>query len=498
MKKIIVGLLLLALSLGTFSCGGGAGSPNSPRGENPGTPSIVQLQPSHFIAQTNTVITLHAKVLDGNGAPVRDANVRFTNLSPVGVLSAADAKTDSGGLVRIAADKKTNSSGIATVTLKSTSSGFATIQAEVNQGVAIVRDRRTVFFTTTGVSQLTPTLTLAVDGNDADQIFNENEDFNLLETTGDNAVLIKATLANAAFFISGSQITFAADRPYRIGTDPDAACSDGSANCDVRFPAGVTAFTNSFGEATITVLVEPSTLTSLSTTLNILAQADVGAFNMITLFLGPVTVQDPISVSANPTTVESGGTSTISAGVLTNAGTPVPDGTTVNFSVSSGPGSVEPFAQTTDGIAEAQYSAPEVAGNTLATIRARAGSASGTVTVTVTPPSSTPTPTPTPTPDTTSPTVTSTNPAGNATGVAHPTPVTITFSENIDCSTVTPATVTITPTVTWNLTSCTGNTVIFNGATLASTLYTINVGTGVKDLAGNVAVARVFSFTTGP
>ncbi|MEW6570043.1 MAG: Ig-like domain-containing protein [Nitrospirota bacterium] len=370
MKKVII-FILLAFALAAFSgCGGGgAGSSDTPKGENPGQPSVIQLLPSHFIAQTNSEITLHAKVLDGNGKGVSDVRVTFTNLSPVGILSST---TD-----------KTNNIGVATVALKSTSSGFATIQVEVNKGVAIVRDRKTVFFTTSNISQLTPTLTLAVDGNDADTIFNENEDFNLLETAGDNSVLIMATLANAASFISGSEITFAADRPYRVGTDPDAECSDGSENCDVRFPAGVTAITDSSGEATTPVVLEPSSLTSIPTTLNILAQADVGACNIITLFIGPVTVQSPITVSANPTTVESGGTSTITAGVLTNAGTPVPDGTTVNFSVISGPGSVEPFAQTTDGIAEAEYSAPEVTSDTSATIRASAGGASGTVNVTV-------------------------------------------------------------------------------------------------------------------
>jgi hypothetical protein len=384
MKKIIILISFLALSFCTINCGGGSGSASSPKGENPGTPSVVKLLPSHQIAQTNSVITLHAEVLDGNGRPVRDVNVRFTNLSPIGVLSAADSKTDSGGILRIATDKKTNSNGIATVTLKSTSGGFATIQAEVNKGVAQVRDRKTVFFTGSSISQLTPTLILAVDGNDPDAVFNENEDFNLLETTGDNSVLILATLANAAFFVSGSQITFAADRPYRIGTDPDADCSDGSDDCDVRFPAGVTAVTNEFGEATIPVVVEPSTLTSLSTTLNILAQADVGAFNMITLFLRPVVIQT-IDVAANPTSVESGGDSTITAFVSTNAGTPAPDGTTVNFTVS-GAGSVEPFAQTTDGVAEAQFTAAEVTDTTSATVRASVGSIFDTVSISITAP----------------------------------------------------------------------------------------------------------------
>ncbi|MEW6585618.1 MAG: Ig-like domain-containing protein, partial [Nitrospirota bacterium] len=287
MKRIFIILTLLSLPLSFLGCGGGSGSLDSPDGENPGKSTLIELSPSHFVAHTNSDITLHAKVLDGNGSPVRDKTVRFTNLSPVGVLNKTTARTDE--------------SGIATVTLHSHDVGFVTIQAELNQGVALVRDRKTVFFTASNISQFTPTLTLEVDGNDPDQIFNESEDFNLLETAGDNAVVIRATHENAAGPISGSQITFAADRPYRIGTDPEAECSDGSEDCDVRFPAGVVAVTDSSGEATIPVEIEPSALTSTATTLNILAQADIGTFNIITLFLGPVFIQT-VDVGANPTT----------------------------------------------------------------------------------------------------------------------------------------------------------------------------------------------------
>jgi len=84
MKKIIILSVLLALSLFSFNCGGGSGSSSSPKGENPGEPSVVQLLPSHYVAQTNSSITLYSKVLDGNGAPVKNIPVSFTNLSPIG------------------------------------------------------------------------------------------------------------------------------------------------------------------------------------------------------------------------------------------------------------------------------------------------------------------------------------------------------------------------------------------------------------------------------
>jgi hypothetical protein len=331
MKKIIIALTSLALVIFALNgCGGGAGSASKPRGENPGTPSVVQLTPSQVVAQTNSVITLHAKVLDGNGTPVSNRRVTFTDLSPIGVLSSTTAET--------------NDSGIATVTLKSTTDGFATVQAEVNKDVGQARDRKTMVFSSFNTEQPpsppAPILTLSVD--DGDGIPNEPNDFILFKNANDNQRLITATVSQGLFLIVRSTVTFGADRAFKVGSDPKATCSDGSATCDVIFPAGNTALTNNSGEASVPVEVVPTALSSLETTLNITASADVGAFNLVTLFLEPVFVQS-VTVSANPSSVASGGTSTITARALTNAGTPVPDGTTVNFTTTNG--GVDPFAQ---------------------------------------------------------------------------------------------------------------------------------------------------------
>ncbi|MEW6001327.1 MAG: hypothetical protein AB1638_01555 [Nitrospirota bacterium] len=372
MKKAFILLTLLALLLSALGgCGGGGGADPAdvPSGENPGTPSVVRLLPDQFIAQTNSSITLHTKVLDGNGIPVSDISVTYTNLSATGILSSTTAKT--------------NSNGLATVTIFSTTSGFATIQAEVNKGSSNVRDRKTVFFSAYDIAQLLPTLTLDVDGNN-NGIFDEPSDFILFENTDDNTVLVRATVSNAAALIGGSDVTFGADRPYKVGSDPDAKCSDDSDTCDVIFPAGNSAVTNDFGQASVRITVVPSSITPISTTLNITAVADVGACNIVTLFLEPVTI-NTVSVFANPQTVDSGDTSSISANVTTTAGTPAPDGTTVNFR-TTGSGGITPFAQTANGIAEATYTAPtldEGAPNQTATITASAGGKSGSVLVTV-------------------------------------------------------------------------------------------------------------------
>jgi len=457
MKKIIILSVLLALSLFSFNCGGGSGSSSSPKGENPGEPSVVQLLPSHYVAQTNSSITLYAKVLDGNGAPVKNIPVSFTNLSPIGVLSAVSSKT--------------NSSGIASVTLKSTTSGFATVQGEVNIGTGQVRDRKTVFFSSLSASQSIPTLDLTAD------------DYELFQNTNDNEAIVTATVFDGfGQRVIGMDVLF--------GSDSEEA----------TFPLGSLAMTDTSGQASVLVRVIPSTLRALPTVINITALADNGAFNIVSLTLSPVSIQK-VEVFANPLTVDSGKTSTITAQVTTTAGTPAPDGTTVNFTTDVG--GIDPFSQTTDGRTEVTFNAPTLeagASDSTALITASTGGKSDSVTVTTIAPE--PEPEPEPEPDTTKPEVDSTTPANNGTldisvSGGNPVPVTIAFSENIDCSTVTPATVTIMPSagVNWTLTSCSGSNVVFRGILTAPGPYTVSIGTGVKDLSGNVAVASVFSFS---
>jgi hypothetical protein len=323
MKKIVILVILLAFSIAGLSCGGGAGSSSSPHGENPGVPTIVRLLPSHYIALTNSAITLHAKVLDGNGAPVKNISVIFTNLSPIGTLSATTAKT--------------NNSGLATVFLKSTQTGFVTIQAEVIKGIANVRDKKTAFFSST--LSLYPFMYLDVDGNN-NKVYNENTDVNLFENgnADDNIVTVRATVYNKyGQRASGSTVTFGAD------------------STEATFPLGNTATTDSEGHASVTVKVTPMSVRNLQTVLNITASADNGAAGLVSLFLQPVTITG-IVVTANPTVVAPDGTSTVSASVTMLNSLPVPDGSTVSFVASCG--TVDPFAQTINGLATAKFTAP--------------------------------------------------------------------------------------------------------------------------------------------
>ena len=101
--------------------------------------------------------------------------------------------------------------------------------------------------------------------------------------------------------------------------------------------------------------------------------------------------------------------------------------------------------------------------------------------------------------DVAAPTVSSTIPAGSATGVALNSVVTINWSEPVDCTTVTTSAVTIAPALGgWTRTSCGGSQAAFTRSGQASgTEYTITVGTGVTDLAGNPMAANYpFSYDT--
>ncbi len=193
MKKTLLSIALFTIIVSLTSCGGsGPGSSSEPKGVNPGIPSIVQLLPVQAVAQTNSYLYFKAKVLDGNGNPVKNEPVTFTNLSLLGTLqplgvTANGVGISAGGPVVV----NTDSLGFATITLSSMTSGFATVQAEVNTGAGMVRDKKTVYFTA-GSLNLLPFMTLDVDGDVINGIFNEPGDFIFFETTTDDMILFRS------------------------------------------------------------------------------------------------------------------------------------------------------------------------------------------------------------------------------------------------------------------------------------------------------------------
>ncbi|MFH1120935.1 MAG: hypothetical protein V1775_14040 [Bacteroidota bacterium] len=380
MKRYLILFLLVSIVFSMVSCGGGAGSSSSPPGEDPNVPFLIELRPSQSIAQTNTFIYIRARVLNGNGNPIPNIPVTFTNLSSIGELNYTKESSihhtltflanlfSIGGLISTGANTDTN--GFATVKLSSTTSGFATIQAEVDTGTGQVRDKKTVYFSLFDMTLPSPPapsipyLTLDVDTDGLFNSPNEDSDLNLFENTDDNQVNIRATVFNSnGTPVSGTVVTFGAD------------------STEATFPLENTKTTDANGRASVLVQVDPIILRTATTVLNITASADNGAAGMITLFLQPVVVNTTTSyLTANPTTVPPSGTSAILAVIMLNTGSPAPDGTAVTFTTTCG--SVTPFGQTTDGVATATFTAPSIPGTCTVTGRV-GGTTIGTAAITV-------------------------------------------------------------------------------------------------------------------
>ena len=362
MKKLLFLLLLFIPMSSLLSCGGGSGSSSSPPGEDPNIPFSIELRPSERIAQTNSFIYIRARVLNGNGNPIPDIPVYFINLSSIGYLEKTLSNTDVNGF--------------ASIKLSSTTEGFVTVQAEINKGESLVRNRKTVYFSIYDLTLPTP------PAPPSPYLVLEASDFTLFENPGDNQVIITATVFDGSNNpVPNSTVTFGADVAFK--TSPTGACSGGASTCELVFPLGNTKMTDSKGKASVLVEVDPAILRTLKTNLNITAEADNGAANMVTLNLEPVTVKT-ISVFANPKIVASGETSNITVQVTTSAGTPVPDNTTVNLTTNIG--GIEPFSQTTKGIAEATFTAPtldEGTADQIATIKAKVSDKEGSVSITV-------------------------------------------------------------------------------------------------------------------
>lgn len=104
-----------------------------------------------------------------------------------------------------------------------------------------------------------------------------------------------------------------------------------------------------------------------------------------------------------------------------------------------------------------------------------------------------------------SPTVSSTNPSNGTTNFSmtfnssegyYDTFVTINFSEDLTQSTLTTNNITITPSATLSLSPSSNSVAITIQNSTANTLYTISLGNGILDLAGNGLVSYSFNFTT--
>jgi|Deesub1362B_J571_1020462.scaffolds.fasta_scaffold00273_21 hypothetical protein len=371
----LIGLILtLMIVLFLNSCGGGAGDDYTPPGINPGQPAELRLYPDRNVVQTGAYVSLRAFLIDANGRPVSGQVVNFTNLSIYGILSSTTAVTDD--------------QGVAKVEIRSTTDGIATIVAE-NSGL---RDRRSVVFTSNdtinGLAIFPVTVQMDVDG-DGDGVYNEPEDLNMLQGSGDDTILVRATVSVFGQLVVNAEVTFTTDFPddyayFPFGTDTD---NDGKGDY-------LQTYTNSAGQAYATIKVEAGNVFSSGSYLNIFAQTEsiyvpefdsyfIG-YGATSVFLEPVVIAD-VSIYATPDVVTAGGTSTLTIGVSLSTGYPAPDGTVVQLSATCG-AIDKPFVQTQNGVASATFTAPsEVAATTVCTVTAAAGGVEDSVNITVNP-----------------------------------------------------------------------------------------------------------------
>jgi len=98
--------------------------------------------------------------------------------------------------------------------------------------------------------------------------------------------------------------------------------------------------------------------------------------------------------------------------------------------------------------------------------------------------------------DPTPPTVSSTLPANNATGVTS-NKMTVTFDKNVDAATINSTNITFNNGLTGTFATAGNVVTITTSAQTASTLYSVTLGTGVKDTLGNgLASPQVIQFTS--
>lgn len=369
MKKTLLSIAFLIIIASLIGCGGRSSS-SAPGGINPGIASVIQLLPLQYVAQTNSYLYFKAKVLDGNGTPLPNIYVTFTNLSPIGTITTSGVGGGAVGTLSSSTVVKTDSLGYATVKIFSSEAGFVTVLAEVNVGTGKVRDKKTVYFTSSDTNiYLLPSMTLDVDSVPGNGIYNETSDFDMFEDIYDDTVEVLATVYDRwGQPAAGELILWGADQFEAIALEP------------------LNLTTNINGQAKAIIRDIPLSLRDAETFLNIYAYAPyvdgIGAFNMVTLFLQPVSIDTTLSyLTADPPVVETIEESTITAVIFMNTGEPIYDGATINFTTTCG--TVTPFAQTTGGVAEATFTAPATEGTCTITATLR-GTVIGTVDVLVT------------------------------------------------------------------------------------------------------------------
>lgn len=399
----------------------------------------------------------------------------------------------------------------ANVTLRVTSSG-----AQVAGTVTYTEATRAMTFTPTApLAQLTG-YTLVVSRNVRDAAGNPmGVDYTLVFTTGDatSPTIITVVPANGATGVAiGTTVKVTFSEPMNALTITASTVTLKNTATGVAVPATVV-----YDAATVTATLTPTSPLSVGTNYTVTvstAARDVSGNGLASQFISTFTTVTPDTTRPTVTAIvpASGATgvpantnvqvtfsepmdqATITAATITlkNTLTSAVVAAAVSYNTATNTATLDPtgsLASGTNYTVTITTGVEDVAGNALA------AAVTSTFTTLV---------------DATAPTILSTSPVNGAVNVAVASPVSVTFSEDMDPTTLN------SPATNFRLNVTTGGapvigTVSYNVSTRVATFtpalpltggmnYTATVTTGAKDLAGNaLALNSSFSFTTiGP
>lgn len=375
--------------------------------------------PSSIPASGLTTIT--AGVVDGTGNPVVDGTIiSFSMDKPLmGSLSSAQAVTSNGRATVTFTASATAGSGAVIITATSgTKTG--TITVTITGGLT-GGSINVAASPTTVITANTSTITATVKDSANNTVSGATVSFSLSSTA---ATLSSATATTNTSGAATVTLTAGASAASVVVT-ASASGITGSVTVTITVPTGSGSITvaasptsiTTFGASTITATVRDNTNTPLSgATVNFSLNSTTAALSgatavtnasgvasvtltakntasviMVTATSGSlsgtanvtITAAQPatISLTVNPASITTMGTTTVTATVQDSSGNPVPDGTSVSFSMSGG----STYATTANGNGTATTTI--AAGNTPGTftITATVGTISASTTLTVSP-----------------------------------------------------------------------------------------------------------------
>ncbi len=386
--------------------------------------------PNNLTADGHSTSTIRATVTDVNGNLVKNGtSISFSVTTGAGTLSNNTGTTD------VQTVSATTSNGVAQVTYTAPLTGLPdteTVRAEATNGTAATVNIVLIDQTIGSVSVSAGSTEIVADGFSTTTISATIKDLSGINVR-DGIYVSFTTTAGTLFTPTAATVNGVATVTLRSPTNlgfAEVRATAGGVNDTITInfvpgapfritvlatPATVTAGKTSSIEAvvydyydnpvangeTLTFSALYGTFNSLTATttggtakVTYTAPSNVPNFSIVTIRVETtngrvgtttITVTEPavtgITLAANPTSLPADGSSqsSITATVTVEGGGSAPDGTGVNFSITSGGGSITPLAMTVNGTATAILTSGSITGT--ATIRAQADNVSATIDV---------------------------------------------------------------------------------------------------------------------